>query len=141
MIGYSRGFSLIELMIVVAIVAILGTIAYPSYQQYVLTSHRVEAKKMLLDAANRQETYFMDFNRYASSIADLGVVLEPDARYSLEISISAGIPSPNFKLTVIASGAQEADSRCFKLMINQGNNKNEKNAEDQAGNPVDGCWE
>ena len=51
MIGYSRGFSLIELMIVVAIVAILGTIAYPSYQQYVLRSHRVEAKAMLLNAA------------------------------------------------------------------------------------------
>ncbi|BBT78877.1 hypothetical protein WP8S18E11_05430 [Aeromonas veronii] len=74
MIGYSRGFSLIELMIVVAIVAILGTIAYPSYQQYVLTSHRVEAKSMLLNAANRQETYFMDFNQYASSITDLGKV-------------------------------------------------------------------
>ncbi|MFM5235631.1 type IV pilin protein [Aeromonas caviae] len=141
MIGYSRGFSLIELMIVVAIVAILGTIAYPSYQQYVLTSHRVEAKSMLLNAANRQETYFMDFNQYASSITDLGIVLEPDARYSLEVSISAGVPSPNFTLTATASGAQEADSRCFKLMINQGNQKKEKDAEDKAGNQVVGCWE
>ncbi|WP_279461036.1 type IV pilin protein [Aeromonas veronii] len=73
MIGYFRGFSLIELMIVIAIVAILGTIAYPAYQQYVLTSHRVEAKAMLLNAANRQETYFMDFNQYASSAAALGI--------------------------------------------------------------------
>ncbi|MGN4867484.1 type IV pilin protein [Aeromonas caviae] len=73
MIGFYRGFSLIELMIVVAVVAILSAIAYPSYQHYLLVSHRVEAKNMLLDAANRQETYFMDFNRYTSSAVALNI--------------------------------------------------------------------
>ena len=61
MIGYFRGFSLIELMIVIAIVAILGTIAYPAYQQYVLTSHRVEAKSHAAQCSQSARNLFYGF--------------------------------------------------------------------------------
>ena len=52
-----HGFTLIELMITVAVVAILSAIAYPSYQEYVLRSRRVEAQSLLGEAAARQERW------------------------------------------------------------------------------------
>ena len=134
MIGYFRGFSLIELMIVIAIVAILGTIAYPAYQQYVLTSHRVEAKTMLLNAANRQETYFMDFNQYASSAAALGISsASENSLYQLSIAVSGN--TYTLSASPITTSAQAKDTGCTVLSINQ---LGSKSASGAAGNS---CWD
>ncbi|MGL4249971.1 MAG: type IV pilin protein [Aeromonas sp.] len=134
MIGYYRGFSLIELMIVVAIVAILGTIAYPSYQQYVLNSNRVEAKTMLLDAANRQETYFMDFNQYASTAAALGISsASATGLYQLSIVVSGS--TYTLSASANAGTVQAKDSDCTLFSINQAGVKSASGA---AGNS---CWD
>lgn len=135
MIGFFRGFSLVELMIVVAIVAILGTIVYPSYRQYLLTSHRVDAKKMLLDAANRQETYFMDFNQYTSSAADLNLSESSDAgHYHLVLSAAGN----SFRLSATASGAQGADSDCVVFSIDQNGTRSALDSSDSINND---CWD
>ncbi|MFM4648888.1 type IVa pilus pseudopilin TppA [Aeromonas bivalvium] len=134
MVESSRGFSLIELMIVVAIVAILGAIAYPSYQRYLLSSHRVEAKKMLLDAANRQETYFMDFNQYASAAASLSMADVSDSGYYHLVISAAG---SSYILFATASGAQGSDSDCIFFSIDQ---DGVRLAENLAGNQNDECW-
>ena len=67
-----RGVTLLELMIVVAILSILASIAYPSYQGYITRTNRSAGKSALLEAANRQEQFFADNKRYATDLADLG---------------------------------------------------------------------
>ena len=59
-----RGFTLIEMMVVVAIIAIIAAIAYPSYQESVRKSRRADAKSVLLHAAQWMERYYTENNRY-----------------------------------------------------------------------------
>jgi type IV pilus assembly protein PilE len=61
-----------ELLVAVAIVGILGAIAYPSYTQYVVRTNRSAAKSMLLRIADRQEQFFGDNKRYAADLTELG---------------------------------------------------------------------
>ena len=67
-----RGFTLIELMIVIVVVSILVAIAIPSYQHQLQESHRAAAKSSLLDLAASEEKYFATNNAYTSTLANLG---------------------------------------------------------------------
>lgn len=60
-----QGFSLIELMIAVAIAGILATIAYPSYTRYVTKSNRSAAESFIMTVSNKQEQYMLDARQYA----------------------------------------------------------------------------
>lgn len=62
--GGQRGFTLIELMVVVALIAILAAIAYPSYTQYVQRGRRSEARTALLNLMQQEERYFTQHNTY-----------------------------------------------------------------------------
>ncbi|MDH3550031.1 MAG: prepilin-type N-terminal cleavage/methylation domain-containing protein, partial [Gammaproteobacteria bacterium] len=72
-----RGFSLIELMIVVAIIAIISAFAYPSYDRYVIKTKRSVAQNALLQVADRQQQFFMDNKRFAADITNLGFPANP----------------------------------------------------------------
>ncbi|WP_370599955.1 type IV pilin protein [Pseudomonas nitroreducens] len=65
----SRGFTLIELMVVAAIVAILAAIAYPSYQQYIVRGKRSAAQAQMMDIANREQQYLLANRAYADKTA------------------------------------------------------------------------
>ncbi len=69
---HQQGFTLIEAMITVAIIAILAMVALPAYQGYVAKGVRSEAAAILFDAAARQEQYYSDFHTYTSDMTALG---------------------------------------------------------------------
>ena len=70
----SRGFTLVELMIVVAIIGILAAIAMPAYNSYVLTAHRAAAINGILDLASREARYFTTNNSYSASMVEQAMV-------------------------------------------------------------------
>lgn len=67
-----RGVTLLELMVVVAIITILASIGYPSYMNHITRANRTAAKSFLLQVADRQEQFFANNKRYANDLTDLG---------------------------------------------------------------------
>ncbi|PLW81615.1 pilus assembly protein [Kineobactrum sediminis] len=97
-----RGFTLIELMIVIAIVAILVTVALPAYQGYVIKANRGAAQSFLLDIAQRQQLYFNDTRTYASTAVELNLSTPERvaSSYSVNFSVDAG-PPPTYLITAV----------------------------------------
>lgn len=138
----SRGFTLIELMIAVAIVSILVTIAMASYTSSIRKSRRTEAKTTLLDLAGREEQYYSSNQSYNSSAAALGYAgsfpTVGSGYYTVGIAVSnpPGAPS-SFKITATTAGPQAADTLCQQFIIDQTGNQT---ATGTAPNPSTYCW-
>ncbi|NCB57813.1 MAG: type IV pilin protein [Gammaproteobacteria bacterium] len=124
----SRGFTLLELMIVVAVVAILATIAYPSYQGFVLRSHRAEAIEGLLSAQLRQEEWRVKNGTYTNDITKIGISASTYYAFTATAS-SSGVPT--YTLTATASGSQTSDTDCPTLTITNADVKG----------PSASCWQ
>lgn len=123
-----RGFTLIEMMIVVAVIGILAAIAWPSYIDYIRKSRRVDAKNALLDMAARQERFFSINNTYTDSAAALGYSALPQAvnssgtsYYSLNVSVTAATATalPTFTATATPTGSQTSDVACYAYKLTQ----------------------
>jgi type IV pilus assembly protein PilE len=120
----SAGFGLIELMITMVIVAILASIALPSFVEQLRKSRRGEAKAALTQIAAMQESYRTEMNRYTADLTQLGF---PAAGWNqtengyYQVSVlapNAGCPIATcFQLTaqVVAGSAQEDDEWTFEL--------------------------
>lgn len=132
----TKGFTLIELMITVAIVGILAAIAYPSYLDQVRKSRRADAQSALLQAANRQERFYTTQYKYTKNLGELGIPSETENEaYTINIDSA---DANGFQISANAQDDQENDD-CKKLTINQ---RGEKTAN---GRPTSApisqqCW-
>lgn len=109
-----RGFTLIELAIVLAIVAILAAIAVPNFQDYLTRSRRSDAMIALQRIANEQQQFYFDQNTYATTVAGLALpTVSPDGYYNLSI-FSADTVSFVAHAIPVGGSSQAGDGR-FEL--------------------------
>jgi type IV pilus assembly protein PilE len=139
-----RGFTLIELMVVLAVFAILSTIAVGSYRSYTLRATRTEGRLALLAIQVAQEKYFLQNNQYAQDIAT--VIAAPPAGLGISTLSAAGVTSggnytisfsavtpTTYTLQAVATGNQTKDTAaCLTFTI----------TDQGARTPADssGCW-
>ncbi|MDA3920326.1 MAG: prepilin-type N-terminal cleavage/methylation domain-containing protein [Salinisphaera sp.] len=114
------GFTLIELMIVVAIIGILAAIAYPLYIDKVREARRVDAKSALLQIANAEEQYYTIKHQYTGTLGDLGVNglnssgITENGAYQVSVKLTG---TQHFTATANAQGDQRNDT-CVTFTLN-----------------------
>jgi type IV pilus assembly protein PilE len=135
----ARGFTLIELMVVVVIATILFAIALPSYQTQIRQSRRTEAKTALLDLAGREERYLStaaNGGNYSALPTDLGYPVGSNwplnvgsGYYTVSVCVTpagaaaacppSGAPGPSYTITAtpVAGTSQAADLQCTSFSV------------------------
>jgi type IV pilus assembly protein PilE len=121
------GFTLIEMMVVVVIIGILASIAYPSYQNYVLRSGRTDARDALLNIAQQLERHYTQNNSYTSYT--LASTSSQAGLYTISLTKAAN----TYTVTAVpATGSRQTKDTCSSFSINQ--------AGVRTSNPATGCW-
>lgn len=145
-IRQAAGFTLIEVMIVVVVVAILLSIALPSYQDSMRKGRRADAKAGLMDVANRQEGFMLDRNTYTDDMQELGLsgtstdtIKSEEEYYNIKAAACTGAGQTIatcylLTATPIAGGAQADDTRCTKLILDS------TGAKTAEGSANEECW-
>src|SRR5690606_29186215 len=133
--AHARGFTLIELMIVVAVVAILAAVAYPSYNDQVRKSRRAQAKADLVEYAQMAERSHTTNNTYANFVFSNGstTIQSPREGGTERYAISFQGDQSRFTITAVPQGAQ-AEDKCGTLTVNQAGVKTPAEA------TTSGCW-
>ena len=131
---HQKGFSLIELMIVVAVIGILAAVAYPAYQDYVIRSKRGDAMNALAAVRIAQEKYRANSTAFTSSLSDLGLSSDsPDEYWTISI------PSASTGFIAIAL-PDHTDDECPMFAVDRdGRNSVYNNGTYTAAGA--GCWE
>lgn len=126
-----QGFTLIELMIVVVVVAILAALAFPQYRDYVLRSNRAVAKSVLTQIADRQEQFYVANKSYAANLSTLGYEANTlfidragnrsaaeggNAIYRVRLT---NADAATFTVTADVRNAQGQDTKCTSFTLNQ----------------------
>ena len=150
------GFTLIEILVVVAIIGVLAAIAVPSYRNSIIASNRSVAQAALLDLANRQEQFFLDNRTYTSDLTDLGYpqnmvssgwwrerlafssnhgLVNIDSRERVYVVQIAFANDTRFTIWASPQLAQAEDEECGSLSLNNFGEKGESGTAS-----VSDCW-
>jgi type IV pilus assembly protein PilE len=137
-----RGFTLIEMMIVMVVVAVLASIAIPSYRNYIIRSTRTEAKTALLRIQAAEEKFYLQNSFYTTDLAaappaGLGIgALTENGNYNLEIELDPDLEDQGFIATAApaAGSGQERDGECASFTLTH------DNVRDAAPAGVAKCW-
>jgi type IV pilus assembly protein PilE len=139
----NAGVTLIELMIVVAIIGFLTMVALPTYTSYVLRSHRIEAINGLLDAASREARYYTGNNAYTQSMLSLGYATDPSPVASssnlyynisvVSVTADSSTAPASFKIQAVPQGSQTTDTCGTFTYTDMG-------VRTTSGDTVSNCW-
>lgn len=133
----SRGFTLIELMIAVAIVAILAAIAIPSYTQHVVKSNRTEAKTILMQTAQALERCYSRFSAYNASDCSVSFPVNSESGHYQMTEDGQTINATSYTLTAVPQGTQATrDTKCGNFTLTQNGTRG---VSAQGADPND-CW-
>jgi len=145
---YSQGVTLVELMVVMVILAVLMSVAVPSYRQYTLRANRAEGQSMLLQAAANQERFYLQGYTYATNAQltlvppnGLGMQNVSESGY-YQIAVAAA-DAASFVVVANAQAGQTSDADCRVMAIDERGRRYGGAGPvdfDGAGNNADECW-
>lgn len=131
-----KGFTLIELMIAVAILAIIMAIAIPSYQEYVMRSNRAEAKTILMQTAQALERCYTRYNAYNDGNCGVSFPVDSENGWYQLAAADQTINAADFDLVAVPQGVQATrDTECKNFTLSHNGTRGVSTA-----TPPEDCW-